>query len=60
MNEENEICIDADEGNVDAFGSGCADYKREWCNVLNYNTATFIANTMCCICNGGIWQQRGT
>tara|TARA_S200000501_G_scaffold378201_1_gene439699 strand:- start:792 stop:4388 length:3597 start_codon:yes stop_codon:yes gene_type:complete len=46
-------CVDSDNGAVDPYGDGCAEYNNNpgWCN--NYDDDDFISSEMCCVCDGG-------
>ena len=45
--------MDTDNGAVDPYGDGCAEYNNNpgWCD--NYDDDDFISTEMCCICGGG-------
>ena len=47
------VCVDTDNGAVDPYGDGCAEYNTNpgWCD--NYDDDDFISTEMCCICDGG-------
>lgn len=45
-------CADTDGANVDKDGDKCEDYQPHWCGG-DYDTASFKADQMCCVCKGG-------
>ena len=45
-------CADSDNGASDVDGDFCWEYRANWCG--GYDDHDFFANTMCCICGGGI------
>ena len=46
-------CEDTNDGETDSYGTGCSGYEYEWCSSTDYNTDTFNAQEMCCVCGGG-------
>ena len=50
-------CTDTNNGAVDSWGDGCADYIASWCG--GYDTDTFDSMSMCCICGGGETADQG-
>ena len=45
-------CVDTSNGKNDTRGFGC-DYYFKLGNCGEYDSSEFIANSMCCACNGG-------
>ena len=58
--QQQGICADTDDGAMDPYGFGCADYTRNprWCS--GYDDADFISSEMCCACGGGQHQALTT
>ena len=50
-------CEDTNDGETDSYGTGCSGYSYEWCSSTEYNTDTFNAQEMCCICGGGAYND---
>jgi len=46
-------CVDTDNGAKDDYGDGCKDYAHAltWCG--QFDSSSFKANEMCCVCGGG-------
>jgi hypothetical protein len=51
-------CEDTNNGETDSTGTGCIGYTYEWCSSTEYNTDTFNAQEMCCICGGGNYDDE--
>ena len=48
------MCVDTNNGAVDAQGDGCDVYQASWCSDYNeYGDEDFDFMTMCCVCGGG-------
>ena len=52
------VCVDTDNGLLDASGYSCADYTANFGNAgyecTNSHTSTFDADVHCCACGGGV------
>ena len=52
-------CLDSDNGALDPYGEGCADYEdASWCG--KFDDADFSSNRMCCFCGGGSTTPTST
>ena len=51
-------CEDTNDGETNSAGEGCIAYAYDWCSSTEYNTDTFNAQEMCCICGGGNYNDE--